>query len=477
MSMVAERSSALVLLSHSSSDAPIPILARRLGAKVAPRLLAALDFRLDQTLASVGHRFGVTRERARQLEQKGRAQIEPLVVAWAEAFQLEWAAQLGSLAVSEEELFGALRDPAIDTDSQNRLGRLALITLFPTAAHPSTFRGAEVEGWWTLDRLALPRALRSMTKSCPLNDEEFDALLTRLNVPQALPATSILQTQGGPVRYYPAVGAWVRARASHRDAAVWMLQEAGQPLAPADLANRLGLNAKALNANLARDRRVRQLRPTGLWTLLDWTSAQDDAEAFASTIDAVVAVLFEHGPLRRIDLVRRVIDAYPVSPWAVMNALESDRVGKTSSGTWDLTERGAVPATKPTPRKPRTVTETEDGRMLAFVRIVDAELMRGSGLPLSLYVAWRAGLNRPGDRRVFSSPIHAPATVRRSFGSCSISTLRQQAQELGAVLGDELVVTLEFTANEYHVRLVARARQREVGGSIPAAPQDQNRVD
>ena len=297
--MVAERSSALVLLSHSSSDAPIPILARRLGAKVAPRLLAALDFRLDQTLASVGHRFGVTRERARQLEQKGRAQIEPLVVAWAEAFQLEWAAQLGSLAVSEEELFGALRDPAIDTDSQNRLGRLALITLFPTAAHPSTFRGAEVEGWWTLDRLALPRALRSMTKSCPLNDEEFDALLTRLNVPQALPAGSILQAQGGPVRYYPAVGAWVRARASHRDAAVWMLQEAGQPLAPADLANRLGLNAKALNANLARDRRVRQLRPTGLWTLLDWTSAQDDAEAFASTIDAVVAVLFEHGPLRR----------------------------------------------------------------------------------------------------------------------------------------------------------------------------------
>ena len=150
-SMVVERSSALVLLSHSSSDAPIPILARRLGAKVRPRLLAVLDFRLDQILASVGHRFGVTRERARQLEQDGRVEIAPLVVAWAEAFQLEWPAQLGSLAVSEEELFGALRDPAVDADSQNRLGRLALITLFPTAAHPSTFRGAEVEGWWTLD--------------------------------------------------------------------------------------------------------------------------------------------------------------------------------------------------------------------------------------------------------------------------------------------------------------------------------------
>jgi len=421
-----------------------------------PGRIAILDFRLDHTQESVGDRIGVTRQRTQQLEQKARAQVTPVILSWAEPFKQRWATQLEAVAVSEKELFDALCDPAIDLEGQSRLARIALMATFPQAVHPATFREGVLTGWWTTDRLGLQRSLRSITRNCPLSETELDSLLERLNVPQTLPSRLVLQVPGSPVRYYSSVCAWVRSRASHRDAAVSVLHDAGRPLAPAVLASRLGQSVRALNANLARDHRVRQIRPTGLWTLVDWIAPEDDAAAFQSTVDAVVAVLGEQGPLRRKELVRRVIDVYPVSPWAIHNALESPRVGRTSSGAWDIAERGAQTAIKRPPRRPQMVTETGDGRLLAFVRTVDSELMRGSGSPISSYVGWRIGLKQPGDRRTFSSAIYPPISIRRSFGTCSVSTLRLHARALSAILGDELLITLELPASEYHVRLVKK---------------------
>ena len=153
-SVAPESASVVVALSQSSSDAPLPKLARQLGTEVEPRLVAVLDFRLDHTLTSVGRRFGVTLERIRQVEQKARAQIKSLILTWAEPFAPRWTEQLELLAVSEEELFGPLRDSATDVVSQDRLGRLALMTVFPSAAHPVTFRGAVLRDWCAEDSLA-----------------------------------------------------------------------------------------------------------------------------------------------------------------------------------------------------------------------------------------------------------------------------------------------------------------------------------
>jgi hypothetical protein len=447
--------SPVVSLSQSNSDSPLPRLARR-ASTVDPKLLTVLDLRLDRTLADVGRAFGVTRERIRQLEEKGNRSLTPIVREWAEPYEARWDAQLRTIAVGEEELFGDLRDPQIEPGAQNRTGRLALRALFPGAAHPVGFRGNALHGWWTLEPTALSRTLRTVARSCPLTDSELDAVLAHAGVPASVPARHIYDTVGSPARFHSSALAWVRSRAHHRDAAVALLRAAGKPSSSSKLAQCLGLTTRALYMNLARDQRVRQLRPSGEWALNDWTAEDDLESTFASPIEAVVGILRESGPLRRNELVRRVIDVYPVSLWAILNALQSDRVGNTLSGLWDLTERGAQPAgPKPPPRRPASISESADGRLLTFTRSIDGELLRGSGLVIKPYIGWRIGLVTPGMRRVFTSPFHPRITVRRSFGSCNISTLRQQAGSLGGRFGQTLLITLDLQKDVYSVGLAS----------------------
>ena len=207
--------------------------------------------------------------------------------------------------------------------------------------------------------------------------------------------------------------------------------------------------------NLAREPQVRHLRPVGEWALVDWVHEEDIDSSFSSTLEAVIAVLRERGPLKRSELIRRVIDVYPVSPWAILNALESEQVGTTSERTWDLVERGARPiGPKPQLNRPSSVSESPDGRSLTFTKEIDSEMLRGSGLAVKQYVGWRLGLVKPGMNRVFSSLSYPAITVRRSFGSSNVSTLRQQATSLGGRVGQVLSITLDLFNNEYTIGLL-----------------------
>jgi hypothetical protein len=445
-------------LSQSNSHSPLPRLAHQ-ASTIDPKLLTVLDLRLDRTLADVGRVFSVSRERIRQLEEKGRRLLTPIVRDWAAPYEQRWKAQLNTVAVGEDELFRDLRDQQVDADAQNRLGRLALMALFPSATHPVGFKGNVLQGWWTLDPAALSGRLRRVARNCPLTDSELDAVLVHASVPPSVPARTIFHTIGSPALFHRTALAWVRSRARHRDAAVALLRQAGKPLSSSALAQSISLTSRALYMNLVRDQRVRHLRPSGDWILSDWADEEDSDSIFASTLEAVVGVLRESGPLKRTELVRRVIDVYPVSPWAVLNALESDQVGKTPSGSWDLTERGSQPVgPKPQPSKPSSVSESPDGHFLTFSREIDSELIRGSGLVMKPYVAWRIGLAKPGMKRVFTSSIHPAIALRRSFGSCSISTLRQQASTLGGHLGQALLITLDLRSNEYSIMLAVHAK-------------------
>ncbi|MEQ1907574.1 MAG: hypothetical protein ABMA15_02075, partial [Vicinamibacterales bacterium] len=73
-----------------------------------------------------------------------------------------------------------------------------------------------------------------------------------------------------PLRFRLDASAWVRPKAYHRDAAVALLRQRGGAMASTDLAATLGLNNKAMVANLVRDSRVRQIQRSRLWTLADW---------------------------------------------------------------------------------------------------------------------------------------------------------------------------------------------------------------
>ncbi len=251
-------------------------LARRLYTKIHPRLIAVLDLRLEQTLAEVGRQLGVSRERVRQLEEKGRMQLGAVVREWDVLYERQWRDQLLSCAVSEEELFAALRDPTFDAAPQNRIGRLALATLIPEVRHPRRFmRGMLLDGWWTLDAAALHQTLRMLGARGPLTHAELGAIFRKLRIPCAFPTAALLQEARSPLRFHARAGVWVRSRAFHRDAAVALLRRARHPMAPSALARKLGLNTKALNANLVRDQRVKRTRSPQLWALVDLAQADE----------------------------------------------------------------------------------------------------------------------------------------------------------------------------------------------------------
>lgn len=458
----------IIQLSRSSCEGSLASLTRSLANTMSSRLVTVLDLRLDWTLAEIGKKLNVTRERVRQLETKANNLFLPLVRDWAAPFEQRWRDHLRTFATSEEELFAELRDPSFAAEPQNRAGRLALTTLIPEARYFPGFSSMRVKGWWAIDTIRSHRTLRAIGASGPLTDPELQAVLANLGVPPSFPTRDVLRQPHSPLRFHSGASAWVRSRASHRDAAVAMLRQRGEPMTSLDLAKGLGLNLKALNANLVRDHRVRQTRPTGVWTLVDWIASDDLSSGFHSTVEAVIAVLREHGPMKRKQLIHKVTAVYPVSSWAVLNALESRDIGQWESGMWDLVERGAPPlAPKPPPPRPVTVAESSDGRALTFYRAVDGEVLRGSGLAIGLYVGWRVGLKRPGDKRTFFSDRYPPLVVRRSFGSCNVSTLRLQVTQLGGRSGDVLALVLSLVSDQYDVHLLS-------GGPMTPAKATQN---
>ncbi len=266
----------LVQLSRSRCEGSLAALARRLADDMHPRLIAVLDLRLDQTLAEVGRQFGVSRERVRQLEARARVHCLPLVRDWAAPFEARWRDQLRSFATSEEELFAELRDRRFSAEPQNRVGRLALAMLIPEARYPFRFKRTRVTGWWTLDSADAHRRLQKLGASGPLTNPELGAVLENLGVPSAFPIVLVLNEARSPLRFRLDASAWVRPKAYHRDAAVALLRQRGEPMASSDLAATLGLNNKALVANLVRDHRVRQIQRSRLWTLVDWRRSRSE---------------------------------------------------------------------------------------------------------------------------------------------------------------------------------------------------------
>ena len=450
--MLSKIEAGLVLLSESSSPAALPSLARHLQVVLGRTHLVILNARQDLTLQELGLALGKSRERVRQLQEHAQRSARAIVLEWTTAWISSWKRALRSPAVAEDELFGALVDVSLDVEAQHRLGRVALTMVVPGASRPTAFRGNDLRGWWTVEPLKLRDLIRSLSRKCPLEDVELTESLARAGVRSGAPARVMLREDGAPMTFHPGVFAWVRSRACHRDAAVAALRRIGRPQAAATLATQLGVTQRILYANLSRDRRFRQIKPLHQWGLSDWPGEIESP--YATTVDAVVAVLREYGPLRRRELTARVIAVHPVSVWAVENALNSRAVGLTPSGLLDLAERGAKPAVlKPPKGRPVDVEESPDGRYLTFKKMIGEQVLRGSGLPVDSYVAWRVGLQHVGDRRRFTSGRFPPFEVRRALGNCNVSTLRQQASRLGGRPGDILSISLDLANDTYSIAL------------------------
>ncbi|WP_406285155.1 RNA polymerase subunit sigma-70 [Embleya sp. NBC_00896] len=399
-----------------------------------PRAQDMLRRRFEgQTFDAVGTAHGVTRERARQLlgqaEKRLLEAADLMVPTWRDSVRSR-VSETG--VASDEELSVVL----IDQKGVIRYALLRAIGL----RHPRTWAG-DIKRLWANDPRALQGPMKELVESAPYRPLELREKASALGISEIVPIEEIAADHRSPLtRGHD--GSWLRRRARGRDAAYLWLSAEGRPRR-ADAIDRAtrGSGVKATNEALRRDERFRLIRPEGTWALAEWT--MPGIGVHTNTLDVMLEVLGESGPLSKNDLFAKVTRLYPVSTARLQQCLISDRLGLTDVGLIDLVEHGARPIEELEPRRPPHIVLGEGGALLGIRLPVDKDLLRGSGIVVHNWLTWHLGLRLAPMSRTFSMDDGGgDVTIRRGTGGAQISSLRRHARRLGMSEGCELVLLL-----------------------------------
>lgn len=385
-----------------------------------------------RTLDEVGGVFGLSRERARQIQNGVRKQL----VEMANIAQGDWRETARAVGAGPAAPRGAFAAALGVVD------HVALEELLIAAGldAPRTWAGP-LRGWWSADPGALGGALSRLIDTAPFRGDDLDRAASEAGLPAGLPLARLLSHSES--RLAPnSDGHWVRRKARGRDAAYLWLLETGRPCRADELlAPMEATTVAAVREALRRDDRFRPIRPEGTWALAEWTHLR--ASTYASAVEAMVAVVTESGPLSRARLFARVTALYPVTGWRLKQCLLSDQLGETPDGLVDLVARGARPLEEEEPARPATMAV--EGEVLGVRIPVNRDILRGSGVNVHTWLTWRLGLRQaPMSRTFTTSGDHSPLVVRRGTSSAQISSLRRHALELEVVDGCVLAVLLRL---------------------------------
>jgi hypothetical protein len=385
-----------------------------------------------QTLDEVGATLGLSRERARQLQNQARRRLaeraDILHNGWRETARATGA----GLATPRDAFAAAL----------GVVDHVALDELLAAAGldAPRTWAGP-LRGWWSADPGALDGALRRLVETAPFRGDELSQAAAEAGLPADLPLAELLAHSESRVALSPD-GHWVRRKARGRDAAYLWLLEAGRPCQSDELlAPMAATTVAAVREALRRDDRFRRIRPEGTWALTEWTHLR--ASPYATAVEAMVAVVTESGPLSLAQLFARVTELHPVTPWRLKQCLLSNQLGETPDGLVDLVSRGARPMKEEEPAQPDSMAI--EGDVLGVRIPVTQDILRGSGVNVHTWLTWRLGLRQAPMSRTFTTPgDHPSLIVRRGTSSAQLSSLRRHALELEVVDGCVLAVLLRL---------------------------------
>lgn len=126
-----------------------------------------------------------------------------------------------------------------------------------------------------------------------------------------------------------------------------------------------------------------------------------------------------------------------------------------------MVRRRTAADTWPKPAPPSSARSTfHNGRQLRIALDVDADMLRGSGVPLPQAVAFAVGV-APGDRKVFTNATEDVLVLWRlsSNRGPTFGSLRRIARSLGAVEGDTLVLGFDRADSRIGASRIAAAAE------------------
>jgi len=415
------------------------------GAYDADRAWKSLDNRgrkvlqlrySGNTLDAVGKTIGLTRERVRQLQKQAETQFADYLTAITPGLKVRLAVIAGDrCALTDDDL----AEIGYATD-----GTARLVALHTLGLSTVKLDGIVVNGWWTPEPDVLRKQFNELIDQAPFLEEELSARAERLKLPVTVEA--LLEQVDSRILFIRNLG-WVRRSRKSRDAAYLWLTTQGEPRTGAEIAAALGMKELIIRETMRRDPGFAQIRPEGNWALSQW-NLPSAAMSYMSATDVVVDILRDRGPISLQELFAEARRLYPVGSWRYSQTLSDSRIGLTSSGLYDLTERGAMAIAESEPPRPGNMAESDNGRIIAVKLTVNYELLRGSGINVNRWLTWSLGLRTaPTARRfeLFDPP--GEVAIRRNTGTSQISSLRAAVQEMGLVDGCVVILVLRPDGN------------------------------
>ncbi len=410
-------------------------LARAVQQAVSQGGLEILRLRDAETLDSLAQARGVTRERIRQIESKAQRRVNNVLGSVLPMAMAHWTSLMARAPVSEEELFGPFMDAAADAEEQLQMGRIALRAAIP-GVRRARILGERMETYWSAKNAALTASLseeyvdrvREFAEFGPYRDDDLDEALGHFNLDVAL-ARTVFEGPSSPLVFVPALLGWVRRMAQTRDACFLILERAGRPVSSEVLGRILEVTPRNIAAHLERDDRFRRIFGLKRWALNAWGDLGDGTR-YRTTKEAMVDILSADAPLDREELTKRVQAVHPVTSWSVNNWLEDEIFGHFPDGRCGMAFQGAVPYEESEPNRSPEVDPPTDATTIAFHMRVSKDLLRGSGLGIPRYVTWFVGLRRVPSERDFRRDDDTLVVLKRRPGFATISSLRNDAQQL-----------------------------------------------
>lgn len=369
------------------------------------------------TLEDLGHRFGVTRERIRQLESRACERLMSLL-SRAEALPLvrvaeEFASRLGTVARHT------------DLGAVNPLDLRSRLLLWIAGPYHVDADWLVKEPWKTVRGL-VDHCFAAVTDEDTAEFDEVAETLDANGVRSDL-IEDLIVSAGGYRRFESKLVRWDRTYAGR---AAVVLEVSNQPMTSSEILDHLGsgslqslrnvLNGDPTFIRLGKDR----------FGLREWGGRE-----YQGVVPAMIERLSDRGALPVNDLAIELAEAFGVSPNSIsMNATIHPAF---------VTEHGIVRLRRDDERyEPdrdlRSARECwlVDGAWALAVD-VDEDVLRGSGKGIPEAFAVYIGL-MPGGTKVLGSDF---GDVRFAWGQTpSVGSLRVVAEELEATFGDRLFV-------------------------------------
>jgi len=386
-----------------------------------------------RTLEQIGEELGVTRERVRQLQNKAKTKYVSELASYGPKFR-NWAQ---SLQVSSDVYDLSSLASKFGTESA---GFVMLSIAFDSLGWKVQKKGSP---WFIKDPQHTKKLIRNLSPDEPIRESEWEQNVADSGLPKAFIRHLIEEGELDVERF---CGYIIRHKHSRLDRAYVFLLAHG-PAQPEQIAAALGeTTARNIDAFMARQKVFTKVFPSGNWALSELTEVR-----YKRAIDAVIDILHEHGPLTRKQLYDFMARIYPVSKSRIHQCLTDYRIGTMPDNKIWLVENGAERKKEDQPAKPPHISVS--GNIVGIMKVVDREVLRGSGLMDSRWISWKLGLHATPMRKTFISHDRLPElTVTRAGANTQISTIREAASIRGLAKNCSCVILLDIANLTWDLR-------------------------